>query len=299
MAESRHISVCICSFKRPDLLRRTLEALRAQKTDGRITFGVVVADNDAAKSAESTVREVASQSPFPIVYSNEPRQNIALARNKALEHATGEFIAFIDDDEFPVEGWLLQLVATCDKYKVSGVLGPVRPHFDNPPPKWIIRGGFCERPEHPTGTPMEWEKCRTGNVLFRREILKLTPEAFKEEFGTGGEDKDFFKRMSEKGCTFVWCNEAPAYEVVPPQRWTRSYMLSRAMLRGRNILRHPKERPKLLAISAVAVPLYSVMLPFTLLLGQHVFMKYGIKFCDHLGRVLTALHLNPVTERQM
>ena len=40
-----------------------------------------------------------------------------------------------------------------------------------------------------------------------------------------------------------------------------------------------------------------MMLPFTLLLGQHVFMKYCIKLCDHAGRILSALGLNPVRER--
>ena len=30
------------------------------------------------------------------IYCVEPRQNIALTRNKAIEHAKGDFIAFID-----------------------------------------------------------------------------------------------------------------------------------------------------------------------------------------------------------
>jgi hypothetical protein len=40
-------------------------------------------------------------------------------------------------------------------------------------------------------------------------------------------------------------------------------------------------------------------LPVAWLLGQHVFMKYSIKFCDHLGRLLALFGLNPVNERQM
>jgi hypothetical protein len=146
---------------------------------------------------------------------------------------------------------------------------------------------------------MSWTKCRTGNVLFRRSILDGAGEPFRSEFGSGGEDQDFFRRMSERGCVFVWCNEAPAYETVPPNRWTRSFMLKRALLRGRNGLKHPKGRAKLVAMSLIAVPLYSLILPFTLFIGQHVFMKYSVKFCDHFGRLLTLLHLNPVDERQM
>src|SRR4029450_12464401 len=101
-----------------------------------------------------------------------PEQNIALARNKALEHEKGEFVAFIDDDEFPIGNWLQTLVTTCDEYSVDGVLGPVKPHFDATPPEWIIRGGFCERPVYETGRVMKWDEGRTGNILFRTSVLE-------------------------------------------------------------------------------------------------------------------------------
>ena len=294
-----HITVCICTYKRAEYLQRLLEKVALQETDGRFTFSVVVADNDADRSAESFVRSFAARSNFEIVYCAEPRKNIALVRNQALAHARGDFIAFIDDDEFPVERWLALLLAACERYSAAGVLGPVRPHFDQPPPAWLIKGRFCERPEHPTGTAMEWSKCRTGNVLFRRSLLDGGEEPFREEFGTGGEDQDFFRRMTAKGHQFVWCNEAVAYETVPPNRWTRTFMFRRALLRGRNALRHPTGRLKLVAQSLVAVPVYSILLPITLLVGQHVFVKVAVKFLDHFGRLLALLHLNPVRERQM
>ena len=293
----RHISVCICTFRRPVLLKRLLTALEQQKTEAQFGYSVVVTDNDTEMSAKDVVTEFAAKSQIEVTYSTEPRQNIALARNKALEHAKGDFIAFIDDDEFPEPDWLLMMLRACEDYKVAGILGPVRPHFEEPPPGWIIKGGFCERPEHPTGRVMDWEECRTGNLLFRRSLLDGLGEPFKPEFGTGGEDKDFFMRMTQQGHEFRWCNEGITYETVPPERWMRSYMLKRALLRGKNILKHPSGQLGLLARSVVAAPIYALMLPFTLCFGQHVFMKYCIKFCDHAGRLLAVCGLNPVSER--
>ena len=298
-AKTPHICVCVCTYKRPQLLQRLLEKVEQQVTSDAFTLSVVVADNDAKRSAEALVATFAQRSRVQVVYCCEPTQNIALVRNKAIEHSRGDFIAFIDDDEFPVESWLAEMLKACERHSASGVLGPVRPHFDEAPPHWLIKGRFCERPEHPTGTIMDWTKCRTGNVLFRRAILTDSEEVFRSEFGTGGEDQDFFRRMSQRGCVFVWCNEAPVYETVLPNRWTRSYMFKRALLRGRNGLKHPSGRAKLVAQSLVAVPIYSLILPITLLLGQHVFVKYCVKFCDHFGRLLTLVHLNPVDERQM
>jgi succinoglycan biosynthesis protein ExoM len=294
---SKHITVCVCTFRRPQLLERLLRELDRQQRDARFSFSIVVSDNDASRSSEPIVSAHAKKSPVSITYCSEPRQNIALARNQALAHATGDYIAFIDDDEFPAPDWLRRMLDTCEAFNVAGVLGPVRPHFDEPPPQWIINGRFCERPEYPTGRPMDWEESRTGNLLFRRSIVSGDPMPFKPEFGSGGEDKDFFMRMSQRGHSFCWCNEGVTYETVPPARWTRSYMLRRALLRGRNILKHPVGRARLVAQSLLAVPVYSVVLPVTLPFGQHVFMKYCIKFCDHAGRLLAVFGLNLISER--
>ena len=121
--QPNHITVCVCTYRRPALLLRLLESL-AQQTSDLFTFSVVVADNDAAQSAREVVMAFAARAAFLVVYCVEPRQNIALARNKAIEMARGEFIAFIDDDEFPAENWLAQLWQTYDKHRVAGVLKP-------------------------------------------------------------------------------------------------------------------------------------------------------------------------------
>jgi glycosyltransferase involved in cell wall biosynthesis len=292
-----HISVCICTFRRPALLKALLDKLEFQQTEDEFTYSVVVSDNDAEESARLLVSELSATSKVEIVYCSEPRQNIALARNKALEHSRGEFIAFIDDDEFPEPDWLLRMLKTCRTYEAAGILGPVKPYFEELPPGWIRKGAFFERPEHKTGRLMHWEESRTGNLLFRRNILAGIDEPFKPEFGTGGEDKDFFMRMTQQGHVFRWCNEGVTYETVPPDRWKRRYLLKRAMLRGKNILKHPAGRIGLVARSMVAAPMYSLMLPFTLLIGQHIFMKVCIKLCDHTGRILALFGLNPVAER--
>jgi succinoglycan biosynthesis protein ExoM len=295
----KHISVCICTFKRPDRLKRLLDELDEQQTHGLFTFSVVVADNDRSRSAEQVVADFAARSSIPTTYCVEPRKNIALARNKALEYAQGDFIAFIDDDEFPTREWLSYLFKTCHASGAEGVLGPVKPFFEQEPPGWATRGRFFERPTHQTGFRIGLSEARTGNVLFRRKILEGTGEAFRAEFGTGGEDVDFFQRMMGKGCVFIWCNEAAVHEAVPASRCRRSYLLRRALLRGRNSLNQKSGRAKNLAKSLIAVPMYALALPILLVSGEHHFMKYLIKLCDHAGRLLALLGLNPVKERDL
>lgn len=285
------ITVCICTYKRAEPLRRLLAELGRQDTAGRFSYSIVVADNDRAESARAIVTQFQATSPLAVTYCVEPEQSIALVRNKALEHATGDFVAFIDDDEFPAEGWLLGMLDACASFEADGVLGPVRPFFDDAPPAWLVRSRLCERPEHPTGAVLHWRHTRTGNVLFRRGILREHEAPFRREFPNGGEDLDFFRRMMEGGCRFVWCNEAAVYEEVPPERRRRRYFLKRALLRGQN------ERLLLsttsIVKSLVAVPLYVAALPLMCVLGQHALMRCGVRLCDHAGKLLGAVGIRP------
>ena len=294
-----HIDVCICTFRRPELLRRLLEHLDRQVTEGRFTFSIVVADNDPDESAEKLVRSFGRDSNLEVVYCSQPERTIALTRNASIVHGGGELIGLIDDDEFPSSDWLLNLYTTLKEEDVAAVLGPVRPHFDSPPPKWVIKGKFCERPEYPTGTKIAGSHCRTGNVLFRRDLLRDGEEPFRAEFGTGGEDKDFFLRHADDGHTFVWCNEAPVFESVPKSRLTRSYMLQRALLRGKINLGFRNNKWASLAKSSVAVISYGFLIPFALIRGHDRFMHLMIRLCDHAGKLLAFVGLNPIEERRM
>ena len=291
----KHICVCICTYKRPDFLKRLLTELDGQDTGGLFTYSIVVADNDESQSARPVVNAFDAASAIRAKYSVEPRQNIALTRNKAVENAHGDFIAFIDDDEFPIKGWLLTLFNACNEYGVDGVLGPVNRHFDEPPPKWILKGDFYSRATYPTGFVIDWRKGRTGNVLIKRSIFPTNEPPFNSEF-RNGEDQDFFRRMIERGHTFIWCKEAVAYEVVPPIRWKRSFMLRRALLRG---AMEPKTATfgfRDVLKSAIAVPVYTVALPFALIAGHHRFMRLLVSLCDHLGKLLAFVGINPVKE---
>jgi succinoglycan biosynthesis protein ExoM len=293
-----HITVCICTFKRAVLLQDLLRKLEPQRTDGLFTYDVVVADNDAARSAEQVVQAFVASSRLCVTYCVESQANIALARNKALAHVRGDLVAFIDDDEFPANEWLYWLFQTRATYHADAVLGPVVPRFEQEPPGWLKKGRFFDRPSYPTGRPIAWPEARSGNVLFVREILKRLDPPFRPEFATAGEDIDFFRRLAQNGCTFVWCNEAVASELVPPYRCTRRYLLRRAALRGSNFPKHPTHRVRNAVKSLIALPCYTLALPVLAIIGHHVFIAYLIKILDHGSRLLAFAGLPLVTERE-
>jgi len=271
--------------------------LEGQETEGLFEYSVVIVDNDRSESARDTVESYARQSKISISYYVEPEQNIALARNMALINAKGDFVAFIDDDEVPIKSWLLNLYKALHYFASDGVLGPVLPWFAKEPPKWIVKARLFDRPIHPSGYVLGWKNTRTGNALVTKKLFKGDRKWFNRDFGSGGEDRDFFRRKIDEGNRFVWCNEAPVFEVVPPERWKRKVLLKRALIRGRVAINSRVSRPRNLLISMFAIVVYSGCLPLFIALGHHVFMKFLIKDFDHIGKVMAFLGIEAVKER--
>lgn len=297
MPSKHHITVCICTYKRPELLRRLLTKLEEQQTDGLFDFAIVVVDNDKLGSAYQTVSEYAIQSAISINYFVEPEQNIAMARNKTIENAKGDYVGFIDDDEFPESQWLLKLYKAILHYKADGILSPVLPHFEISPPSWVLKGKFFERPAPTTGQVLDWQNTRTGNALLKRDLFIEGDIWFNPAYGSGGEDRDFFMRKIAKGHSFIWYDEAPVFETVPPQRWDTKILIKRALLRGKMALNSAKSKPLSVVYSTAAILIYLCFLPISLILGRHIFMDYLIKACDHIGKVAAFLGINLIDEK--
>ena len=169
-----HITVCVCTFRRTDLLRRLFTELEKQETAGAFTFSVTVVDNDAAGSARATVEECARESGRETRYSVEPLQGIARARNRALANSRGEYIAFIDDDEYPTPRWLALLLAACRGREVSGVLGPVLPHFPTPRNRHWLRMMMKGRATLPPNSQCQGKRPPCHTVPFLSQLRAIS-----------------------------------------------------------------------------------------------------------------------------
>lgn len=301
MQQKDRISVCICTYRRNAMLRRLLRDLASQQTGKLFEISAVVVDNDSAKSARDTILELQKELPLPITYGMEEERTIPAARNHALRLADGNYIAIIDDDEFPSSDWLLMLYQGIQRFGADGALGPVHPSFEEQPPAWLIRSGFCARPLPPTGTTLRWDQTRTGNVLLKRGVFDRL--LFDETLRTGGSDREFFKNAMQAGFRFVSVIEAPVYETLPPERWTRRYYLRRALVNGSNAYRNQKGEVRGLGYllvplkSAMAAFVYAIAAPFSLLVGNHAFMNCVVRGGHHFSRLCAMAGLDLVKRR--
>ena len=66
------------------MLTRLLDTLARQESREAFTYSVVICDNDLDESARAAVDAFQRQSTLDVIYTMEPRRNIALARNEAV-----------------------------------------------------------------------------------------------------------------------------------------------------------------------------------------------------------------------
>lgn len=213
------LTVAICTKDRPDNVRRCLTSLLAlqQPNNQPPKFEILVVDN--APSDASTHKLIES---MPNVrYTREPKPGLDFARNKAVQEATGELLAFLDDDVVVDRQWLIGLQeAWAENPDAAAFTGLVLPYELETQAQIIFehRGGFrrgfekirygqslAGNPSYPAGAGIFGAGC---NMTFRRQIL-LDVGGFDEALDTGkplpgGGDLDIFYRVVRAGYPLVY-----------------------------------------------------------------------------------------------
>lgn len=230
---ARTVSVCIPTYRRNERLHALLEDLRLQQ---RLPEQIVVVDNDSAGGARAVVEEFRRAGiGFRLDYDIQPAPNIALTRNRTVALATGDWLAFVDDDERAPKEWLLRLLDAAERYAADGVLAPVEPRVPESAPGWIRRGRFYDFPHQRSGDPVPLPCMRFGNVLLRADPVRALSGPFDPAFGLGGgEDGDLLVRLVHGGARIVWYDEAPVFEPIEAKRLNLRWLLRRALGGGQD-----------------------------------------------------------------
>ncbi|ONF46615.1 glycosyltransferase family 2 protein [Methylobacterium radiotolerans] len=105
--QPRRISVIVPTADRPRLLEDALASIRALESP-QMTFEILVGDN----GTDPETRAVASR--FEARYLRAECRGAGAARNVGLAAATGEFVAFLDDDDVWQPGHIAPLIAALD-----------------------------------------------------------------------------------------------------------------------------------------------------------------------------------------
>lgn len=295
-------SVCIATFRRPDGLRRLLDSLAGQVLPPDLQLQIVVVDNDGDDPAAPRIcEEFRNDHPdLEVIVGVEPVQNIALTRNRGVALATGDVLAFIDDDETADPHWIARLIEIRERYEAECVFGRVTASFPPGTPTWVAELDLFNRPSPPTGSDARYTQ--TSNCLVRADAMAAHDRdgegPFDPAFGrTGGEDTDLFERMRAEGASLVAAYEAEVTELVPAERTTVSFLLRRAFrqgslytyrsTRGQGFVKNARQAVS--SIGRVVVGVGATLLSFTNPSRRAHWAVRTAAYCGHLAGVVGAV----------
>ena len=200
-----YISIVIPTHNRKELLHRCLEAATQQDYPD---YEVIVVDDGSTDGTGEMVRR-----EFPQVryIRQEPNRGPAAARNQGIEVATGEIIAFTDDDCLIPVDFLSRLADGYRRYpKVAGVGG-----YQEAPDEVLHHNPFARYEAYMTrqfykAAPQEYLggfECPAGgtnSMSYLKNVL-LEVGGFDESFPcAAGEDADLKWRIVEKGYQLLY-----------------------------------------------------------------------------------------------
>ena len=182
------ISVVVCSYNGARTIRDTFEGLQCVDYPD---FEVILVDDGSNDATAAIGRE------FGVTVISTENRGLSSARNTGYEAATGEIIAFIDDDAYPDAHWLHSLAHRFMQSDWAGVGGPNLP----PPGDGMIADCVANSPGGPVHvllSDIEAEHIPGCNMAFRKAALEGTG-GFDPRFRTAGDDVDLCWRLSDSG----------------------------------------------------------------------------------------------------
>jgi len=237
--QSLTVTVVLCTYTehRWDDIVGAIESLRAQ-TLPPVQIIIVVDHNAALRD------RLAKHSPDLKIIDSIEKPGLAGARNSGVAIATGDVVAFLDDDAFAAPDWLEQMLGAYVDAEVLGVGGHVEPAWEAKSARslptefwWVVGCSYRGLPQtravirNPIGAGMS----------VRRDILDLIG-GFSTDLGrvlkhpAGCEETELCIRAAAAvdGGRFLHEPKAVVYHRVPAERASWAYFRARCLAEGRS-----------------------------------------------------------------
>ncbi len=295
------VSIVIPTYKRPDDVVRALRSIETQAKDHKLCE-IVVVDNDPEHSAKDAVEAFIRQSSAHITFIHEPNPGVSNARNTALEHARGRFIAFLDDDMEACPKWLSYSLQAANDYQAGLVFGPVKAVMpkETDPYYEYMSGAFDRIPYEQDGYIDRG--VATGGCLIDRQCAPFPTPVFDPSFNqSGGEDDMFFRYLLRRGVKAYWTTDAKCLEHVPAKRATLSYVWKRNFAFGQGPTQEAFDKgvrglPGMIFWMIVGGAQSLISLPglaFYSLIGSPKRARSLVKFAQGIGKIFWIKAFNP------
>jgi len=232
------VSVVICAHteRRWDDTLAAVGSVRAQTHAAKEL--IVVVDHN-----RSLYERLKSALPDATVVENREHQGLSGGKNTGIAMASGQVVAFLDDDAVADANWLKFMIDSYGEPGVVGVGGLTLPNWDTQRPSWFPEEFDWVIGCTYIGMPTQREPVRNllgGNASFRREVFEKVG-GFKSGIGRaqgkrplGCEETEFCIRLNQQlpGAVLLFDNRATIWHRVGAERSRFGYYRSRCYAEG-------------------------------------------------------------------
>jgi glycosyltransferase involved in cell wall biosynthesis len=240
------ISLVLCTRNRADRLARCLSHIKALRPS--VHWELIVVDNGSSDSTPELLEKFARYASFPVQVLSEITPGLGRARNSGWQAATGEIVAFTDDDCYVLPNFLEEVLKVFADPKIGYCGGRIKLYDASDYPITINESNVPDL--FPPYKHLAAGVVQGANMIFRRKTL-IDIEGFDDTLGAGTpfpcEDIDACARATFAGW---WGAYAPGPTVLHAHgrkagdvaALSRSYAIARGAYAAKFILRPDTRR---------------------------------------------------------
>ena len=242
------VTVVICTYNRSESLSATLRSLAEMAVPPGVAWEIIVVDNNSTDDTQGVVERFAAASGLKVRYVFEAQQGLSHARNRGIQEAKGDIIAFTDDDVSVGKEWVAEIQKAFTRLDCLALGGRIYPTWAHSRPDWLEEEGpyalqgpiikfdlgdqTCEAKRLPFGANMAFKRVAFERYgLFRADLGRTNGGLM------GGEETDFFHRLRQDGEKIFYVPGAYVRHPVVEERIQRSYYQSWHFDCGRTMVR--------------------------------------------------------------
>lgn len=240
MSKKPEITAVVCTLNRSPYLRKALASLVSQ-TPHKERYEILVVDNGSTDETKSVVLEEFAATPN-LRYIHEPIPGLSHARNTGWKNASGEYVAYLDDDAVADSKWLESFLQAFERFgdDLGCVGGRIEPIWEAARPEWLpdeilpVLGVFA------LGTDITLEPGRWvcgGNSAYPQWLLKKLG-GFDTQLGRkpnslmSNEEILIQERLDRMGLKRAYCEDALIWHHIQKPRLNKRWILRRGYWQG-------------------------------------------------------------------
>ena len=232
----KKITVAICTYNRADMAIARVHELNAQIGYPDMLRILVIDNSDQSNHTNFLAARLGEFGKLKFVHIEPP--SLSRARNEAIRLCETRYLAFIDDDAIPCEGWVKSILEAFEANSPAVVGGPISLRWPaQGPPEWLSSEEMGYLGQLDLGATERWlcdsEFVFGGNIAFDISALRKIG-GFSPALGRMGphpllsnEEIEVQKELRKHGLLVRYIPSARVFHLI------REDMLSRNWFRAR------------------------------------------------------------------